>query len=41
MDTPYYKNSAERDHAHLATFTIALTFLVGAMCGASIVLGLL
>lgn len=38
---PYFKRSAERDHAHAATLTILLTFAVGAMCGASIALGVL
>lgn len=34
---PHYKASAERDHVFAALFT----FVVGAMCGASIALGLM
>jgi len=38
-ERPYYRHSAERDHARAATFTIALTFFVGIMLGCAITLG--
>ena len=36
MATPHYRRSAEQDHLSLLT----ITFIVGAMCGACVVLGL-
>lgn len=36
---PYYRKQAERDHAWAFMFTMALTFLAGCLCGASIAMG--
>jgi len=35
---PYFKSSAEKDHAVAAFFTVALTLALGAMIGATITL---
>jgi len=37
MATPHYRGSANDERA----FVIALTFIVGAMCGAAITLGVM
>ena len=41
MATPHYKSQADRDHLKAMTFTIILTWLVGAMAGASLALAFL